>query len=161
MKTTHEKAKEAHHENLVSNLQTILKKNIEAQEGYKNAMEHAKGNTLTEFLKQQSAQRGRFVNQLDNEIRSLNEIPVNEGSTSASMHRMWMDVKTTFAGNNDEALLEECIRGEESAVQAYHETLKENNFPPHLNSVIKSQAEEIESSLRTVKQLEVMADQWN
>ena len=161
MKTTLEEAKQQNHKNLVSNLQGLLEKNYDAELGFKNALLNAESPLLKTYLKNQSAQRARFATELDNEIRSLNETPIESGSVTGSLHRTWMDIKNTFTGENDEAVLEECIRGEKASVNAYQETLKENNFPPQISSVLTKQADEINKTLSSVKRLEDVTDAWS
>lgn len=161
MKTTREEARENIHDNIVDNLQDLLEKNYDAEKGFTKAMQNAKNESLKNFLKHQAAQRNRFATELDHEIRSLNETPKEGGSTTGSLHRTWIDVKTAFTGADDEAVLEECIRGEKASVDEYEDTLKENNFPPQLNSVLNKQLTEIRSTLNSVKRLEDIEDKWN
>lgn len=158
MKTTKEKADERIHDNLVNNLQELLEKNYDAEKGYTKAMQDAKNSRLKNFLKHQAAQRSRFANELTDEIRGLNETPKEGGSTTGSLHRTWIDLKTAFTGDNDEAVLEECIRGEKASVEEYEERLQNNNFPPQINSVLNKQLSEISSTLSKVKRLEDIAD---
>lgn len=158
MKTTHEKAKEHNHEEIVDNLQALLEKNYDAQKGFTKAMEDADNPRLKGFLKKQAAQRSRFANELTQELRSLNEEPKESGSTTGTLHRAWIDVKTAFTGNDDEAVLEECIRGEKASAEEYEEKLKKHNFPPQISNVLRKQSGEILDTLARVKRLEDLAD---
>ena len=117
MKTTKEQADQDIHENLVNNLQELLEKNIDAEEGYSKAMKDPKNNRLKSFLQHQATKRSQFVTELNQEIRNLNETPKEKGSTTGSLHRTWIDIKSSLTGNDDEAVLEECIRGEKSSVE--------------------------------------------
>lgn len=157
MKTTQEIAKEELHNNIVSSLQGLLEKNYDAEAGYKKAMLNAENSNITEFLKSRAILRGQFVNELDHEIRSLNETPKTSGSTTAAMHRTWIDFKTVLSGNNDEAVLEECIRGEKASVEEYEKTLENQNFSPELTNLLTTQKKRIEDSLKSVKNLEYVA----
>ncbi len=161
MKTTREEAKENIHDNLVDNLQGLLEKNYDAEKGFKKAVENAKNSQLKEFLKYQAVKHNRFATELDQEIRNLNEKPIESGSTTGTLHRAWIDVKTAFTGNDDEAVLEECIRGEKASLEEYEEKLKENRFPPQINSVLNNQLTEIRSTVSKVKTLEDLADSWD
>lgn len=158
MKTTNEKAKEHNHEKLVDNLQELLEKNYDAEKGFAKAMKDAKDANLKNFLKEQAAQRNRFATELDHEIRSLNETPKESGSFTGDLHRTWIDIKSAVAGNTDEAVLEECIRGEKASWNEYDEKLKEENFPPRIADVLQKQASEIHNTLESVKTLEDLAD---
>jgi uncharacterized protein (TIGR02284 family) len=161
MKTTKEKADEKIHDTLVNNLQNLLEKNYDAEKGFKKAMEDSKNSRLSNYFKHQAALRGRFVNELDLEIRNLNETPKTSGSVTGDLHRTWIDIKTAFTGKDDEAVLEECIRGEKASVEEYEDRLKENNFPPQVSSVLNNQLTEIKSTLSKVRTLEDIADSWN
>ncbi len=158
MKTTNEKAKEHNHEKLVDNLQELLEKNYDAEKGFTKAMKDAKNPRLKTFLKQQAAQRGRFTNELTQEIRNLNEEPKDSGSFTGDLHRTWIDIKSAVSGNKDEAVLEECIRGEKASWEEYDNKLKEENFPPNISGVLQKQASEIRNTLTEVKTLEDLAD---
>ena len=149
MKTTHEKAKEHNHEKLVDNLQELLEKNYDAEKGFTKAMKDAKNNNLKKFLQQQALQRNRFATELDQQIRNLNETPKESGSFTGDLHRTWIDIKSAVAGNTDEAVLEECIRGEKASWNEYEKKLKENNFPPTISNVLQKQASEIHTTLNS------------
>ncbi|RMB57673.1 PA2169 family four-helix-bundle protein [Dokdonia sinensis] len=157
MKTTLEKAREESHENVVNNLQELLEKNYDAEAGYKNAMTHATSAPLTEYFKLRAAQRNRFATQLTDMVIGLNETPKESGSTTASLHRTWMNIKDSVSGDSDEALLEECIRGEKASVEEYDNRLKNNDFTPEITSVLAAQRDEIKNALNQVKTLEDLA----
>ena len=154
METTKEKAKQEFHDNVVNHLQDLLEKNYDAEAGYKKAMELSKSDHLTNFLKRRAAQRSEFATQLDKEIRDLNETPKEKGTTQGALHRSWMSLKESVSGNSDEAVLEECIRGEKSSVEEYQKTLEKQGFTPHLQQVISNQKQSIESMRNEVQRLE-------
>lgn len=161
MQTTREEAREDSKDNLVNNLQGLLEKNYDAEKGFKNAITNANDENLKEFLKTQSVRRNRFATELDKEIRSLNEEPKQSGSTTGDLHRSWIDFKSSIAGINDEAVLEECIRGEKASEEEYRETLENNNFKPQIESVLKNHLNEIQSTLSQVKSLKSLAERKN
>lgn len=158
MQTTREEARKESKNNLVDNLQGLLEKNYDAEKGFKNAITNAKDPHLKEFLRNQSARRNRFATELDNEIRSMNEEPKESGSATGGLHRTWMNFKSSIASNNDEAVLEECIRGDKASEKEYSNSLKENNFPPKIESVLNNQLNEIQTTLSQVKTLENLAE---
>lgn len=157
MNTTKENADIEIHKDIVNNLQGLLEKNYDAQKGFTNAMKNAENGNLKRFLQAQAAQRSRFANELTDELRKLNEEPKESGSLTGDLHRAWINIKSTVSGNEDEAVLEECIRGEKASVEEYNETLKNENFPPHISSILQKQAGEINQTLSRVKRLEDLA----
>lgn len=158
MQTTREEARKDSKENLVGNLKGLLEKNYDAEKGFKKALNNANDEHLKNFLKTQAVQRNRFATELDNELRTLNEKPKESGSTTGVIHRTWMDFKSTIAGNSDEAVLEECIRGEKASEKEYSNCLKENHFPPHVENVLNKHLNEIQTTLSQVNTLENLAE---
>lgn len=157
MKTSLEEAREQTHKDTVNVLQGIIEKNYDAEKGYRKSMKDAKNPALKNFLKQQAVQRSGFATAIDQELRNLGETPKDSGSMTGTLHRAWIDIKSSVAGNNDEAVLEEVIRGEKASVNEYEEVINKNNLAPHINSVLQSQLRDIQGTLNRVKTLEDIA----
>jgi len=158
MKTTREAAKEESHKEHAEALQTLLQKNYDAEKGFKKAITKTENVNLKEFLKRQAVKHNRFATELDKEIRSLNEHPKEEGSFTGKLSRAWMDIKVAVSGNHDEAILEECVRGEKDSAKEYEEALDENNFAPHLKEVLKKQLSDIKTMIAEVKSMEDLTE---
>lgn len=154
MKTTLEGAREKTHKDTVNVLQNIIEKNYDAEKGYKKAMKDAKNIALKGFLQEQAAQRGRFATAIDQKLRQLGETPKESGSVTGTLHRAWIDIKSSVAGNDDEAVLEEVIRGEKASVDEYQEVLKNNTLAPEITQELQTQMGDIQNTLNRVKRLE-------
>lgn len=157
MKTTEERAAENIHDDHVSSLQSLLQKNYDAEKSFKKTMEKAESPLLKDFLQKQAAQRSRFATEITDELRNLNEQPKESGTLGGDIHRGWIDVRTAFSGNKDEAVLAECIRGEKSSASEYEDQLKKHNFPPRIADVLRRQSNEIHQTLDEVKTLKDLA----
>ncbi|MGB3776700.1 MAG: PA2169 family four-helix-bundle protein [Leeuwenhoekiella sp.] len=158
MTTTSEENREKKHDEIVDALQSLLEKNYDAEKGFKNAIDNTKHHSLKTYLKEQAVKRNRFATEIDFEIRALNAKPKESGSASASIHRAWMDLKSAIAGNDDEAILEECIRGEKASVEEYEEVIEKHTLPTKIEQVITKQLGDIKQTLTKIKSLEDLAD---
>ena len=139
---------------LVDQLEEMLEKNRDAEKGYAKAAENAKSHGLQSYFRRKSDERRDFNNQLRKMlVASYDEIDEN-GSFTGSIHRAWMDVKSFFSGNEDEAMLEEAIRGDKAAVKEYEEVLEDNVLPVAIDTLIRDQKAKIQSDLNTIKSLE-------
>ncbi len=154
MKTTREAAKEESHKAHAEALQELLQKNYDAEKAFKKAITKTDSDSLKEFLKRQAVKHNRFATELDKEIRAMNETPEEEGSFTGKLSRAWMDIKIAVSGNHDEAILEECIRGEKDSAEEYEEALDENKFSPHLEEVLKKQLSDIRTMIAEVESME-------
>ena len=158
MKTTKENADQKIHKEMTDNLQDLLEKNYDAEKGFTKAMKNAKNENLKRFLRQQAVQRSRFATELTQELHNLDEEPKESGSVKGDLHRTWIDIKSSVSGNEDEAVLEECIRGEKASAKEYQEKLQKYTFPSQVSTVLQKQSSEINQTLSRVKRMEDLAD---
>ena len=158
METTREAAHKDVHDNTVNQLNQLLEKSYDAEKGYKNAIENVESGRLKSFFMARAAERSVFTTELHNELHKLNEEPSTTGSVSGAIHRTWMDIKSSWTSENEESILEECIRGEKASVEDYKEALKENTLLAEVTPVIAQQLSKIEHTLNEVKSLEDLED---
>ena len=144
-------------EQVSNKLNELLKKNYDAEAGYKQAAENVKNSQLKSYFENRAKDRYDFGHQLKNEIKSFGQEPDKGTSISGDAHRFWMNIKSKFVANDEEAMLEEAIRGEKAFVENYNEIINETNLPPSTSSVLKTQKDNVESALKDVKSLEIVA----
>lgn len=80
--------------------------------------------------------------------------PIESGSTAGFMHRAWMDIKSTFSDDNEEAVLEACETGEKAALEDYDEFLNKITIGAETRTVVENQRNHIADTLGKVKRLE-------
>lgn len=144
-------------EKIGNKLNTLLEKSYDAEKGYHKAAENAKNPALKSYFERKSKERNQFGFALKSEIRSYGEDVDKGGSTAGTMHRAWMDVKSFFAADNDESMLEAAITGEKAAVEDYEDVLKETSLPPTTLTLLTNQVNKIKNDLSTIKKLEDLA----
>lgn len=159
MKTTREAAREASHKNLVNILSGLLEKNYDAEKGYKKALEHTRHKNLKQFLRNQAVMRNHFATELDKQIHLLNEHPKYRGSSLGSLHRFWITVKSSWSKKDDQAILDECIRGEKASLKEYEEKIKNNILPPSIKEMLEDHRDKVKSTLMEIQLLEDLKEQ--
>ena len=146
MNTTYEK--------VVDQLEEILEKNRDAEKGYRKAAENADTAGLKSYFLRKATDRVSFIGSLKSEmIASYDDID-DTGSFSGTIHRTWMDVKAFFSADNDEAMLEEAIKGDKAAIEEYEEVLQDTALPLSIANLLRDQLFKIRTDLNTVKRLE-------
>ena len=143
--------------NQVNTLNKLITTLYDGENGYKEAAEEVSSTTLATRFRQLAQQRYDFGHEIKPFIKNLGGEVDKGGSVSASIHRVWMDLKAAVAGNDEEAILNECIRGEESAVEAYEEALKDNTITGSARETVITQLEKISSVLVDLRK---MADSY-
>ncbi|HSX71833.1 MAG TPA: PA2169 family four-helix-bundle protein, partial [Pseudomonas sp.] len=71
-------------------------------------------------------------------VLELGGKPEDSTSVGGDMHRRWVDLKSLITGKSDEAILNECERGEDVAKKHYAEAL-EKDLPPKVREVVQRQ----------------------
>lgn len=142
----------------VSNEQTkALNKLIttlyDGENGYKEAAEEVDSVSLATKFRQLAQQRYDFGHEIKPLITQLGGEIHKGGSTVAALHRAWIDLKSAVATNDEAAILKECVRGEESAVETYQEVLKEAGLNANARQTVSSQLEIIQRSLGEIRQM--------
>lgn len=135
-------------------LNELLEKNYDTEKVYKTAAGDVKNERLKSFFKEKAMQRYDFGHELKTEIKSFGESPDKGSSVTGDTHRAWMNLKTAFSSDNEEAVLEETIRAEKAAVEDYNKMIKADGFPPTTANLLIKQRNAIERSLTEVKELE-------
>jgi len=137
-----------------SKLNDLLERTFDAEKGFKKAAENTEHTYLKRYFERKSLERQNFGIELNNEIRSFGESPEQSGSIEGTAHRTWMDIKAMFSVNNDESMLEEAIRGENTALNDYNEVINDHGLPMSTQSILIRQRDAIASDLQAIKRLE-------
>ncbi|WP_378186366.1 PA2169 family four-helix-bundle protein [Aquimarina sp. W85] len=132
-------------------LNTLLQNNINSVEGYEKAASNTKSVELKAFFRNRIEQRSNFVDELRKEILRYGQIPEDDTSFSADLHRAWIDIKAFFSSDDEKIILEECIRGDEKALEDYQELLQQKDLPPTLDTIFVNQKNEILSAINKDK----------
>jgi len=145
------------HEKIVDQLEEILEKNRDAEKGYSKAAENAESPDLKSYFQRKSSERKDFNALLKSKMLTAYDEIDDGGSFTGTIHRTWMDVKALFSGDDDEAMLEEAIKGDKAAVDEYEEILEEGNLPVDIAECIQNQKVKIQKDLADANKLENLA----
>jgi uncharacterized protein (TIGR02284 family) len=143
-------------EELIECLNDLIQTCRDGENGFQTAADHIKDTNLKELFGRYSIQRAQFASELQSEVRQLGGSPATSGSVSAAFHRGWMNIKSIVTGGSDTAIVAECERGEDAAVENYQRVLKQN-LPPNVLPVVKHQFTEIKRSHDRIRVLDKAA----
>ena len=134
---------------------SVLEKLIETcrdgQKGYQDASEHVKRPDLKTYFQTQSAERGKFADELQSELSRLSGSGKKEsGSVSAALHRAWIDTKANL-GAGDKSILDSVEQGEGAAKKAYGDATSGGKLDSGLATIVQRQAENVRSAHDKVK----------
>lgn len=134
-------------------LNTIIKKNYDAVEGYEHALKHVESPKLKVVFSTSKADRERYHEILVDQLYADRSQAPEKGTTEGAIHRLLLDVKSTLSDEEQQAVLEECIRGEKELSEEYVDLLEYNELPTALRQVLNKQHNEIEETIDELNKL--------
>ena len=137
----------------ISTINSLIETLKDGQEGFKQAAEAVKDSNLKSLFNEFSLQRAKFAGELQSEAVNLGEFkPEEDSSASGALHRAWINIKSAITSGDDHAILAECERGEDSAVNEYEEAMEEEITSP-IRDVIERQYREVKEAHDRIKSL--------
>lgn len=137
----------------ISALNDLIETCKDGQQGYATAAKDAKDPELERVFSQYAAQRSNYVRELQQAVRSLGGDPDKHGSVSGSLHRGWINLKSSLSSHEAHAVLAECERGEDAAVKNYREALNSADLDMDTRAIIQRQAAGVKEAHDRIKQL--------
>lgn len=139
-------------EQIVNRLNQLLTRNYDAEAGYKDAAKNVEDPKLRAFFETAAQQRYDFGHKIKGEIRELGGTPYKGTSMTADIHRTWIDLKSNVAKRTRVAVLEECIRGEETAIRDYQDVLSSSEIKGEYASMLQNQLAEIKDKVEHINE---------
>lgn len=137
----------------ISTINSLIETLKDGQEGFRQAAEGVKDPQLKSVFNQYSLQRARFSTELQKQAQGLGESkPETSSSAAGALHRTWIDLKSAVTKGDDHAILAECERGEDSAVEEYKKALDDSLSAP-LRDLVSLQYGEIKKAHDRIKSL--------
>jgi len=139
---------------LIDTLNDLVQISKDGEEGFRVCAEDASERQAyykTQFLERSQA-CGQSALELQNLVRALGGEPTNHTTVSGALHRQWINIKGAIVGKDDEAILNECERGEDAAVNAYRKALAED-LPSDVRLIVERQYQGVLANHDRVKAL--------
>lgn len=140
-------------EKVVGILNDLLTKNYDAEKGYKEAAEKIENSSLRGYFENQARNRYDFGHELKGLIAKYGGEPDKGTSIAGDLHRAWIAIRDAFS-SGDQAIYDECIRGEESFSAEYGEVLADEVLPLDVRQTVVKQKLSVDTALAALKMME-------
>ena len=125
----------------------------DGQQGFKEAAESVKDAQLKSLFNECSQQRARFLVELRSNAQNPGERePDVSGSAAGALHRGWINLKSALSRGDNHAILAECERGEDSAVEEYQKALNDGLSAP-VREIVSRQYTQIKATHDRIRDL--------
>jgi uncharacterized protein (TIGR02284 family) len=140
-------------EKVISILNGLIETCKDGEQGFSTAAEGLQDPPARSLFQQYSRQRGEMARELQAEVRRLGGDPEKSGSLAGAAHRGWINIKSLVTGKDENAIVAEAERGEDSAKKMYEEALQQPLFTQTL-ALVREQSMKVHNAHDRVRSLE-------
>jgi len=136
-------------------LNDLIETSKDGEAGFRTCADDAERLELKNLFTKRAEECGKAAAELQSIVVQLGGKPEDSTSISGDLHRRWVDIKSAITGKDDQAVLNECERGEDVAKKSYKRAL-EKDLPPEIRQVVQRQYDGV---LRNHDQVKALRDQ--
>ncbi|GGJ78172.1 PA2169 family four-helix-bundle protein [Pseudomonas matsuisoli] len=136
----------------ISELNDLIETCLDGYKGFKECADDLKDPQLKSTMLKRAEDCSQAATELQQLVTRLGGDPEQKASVSGALHRKWVDIKSAVTGKSDEAILNECERGEDVALKSYKEAL-EKDLPAEVRMVVERQLQGVQRNHDQVKAL--------
>jgi uncharacterized protein (TIGR02284 family) len=124
--------------NSIEVLNELIETCKDGEYGFKACAEQADSPELKSMLQSRANECRSGAERLQAKVRELGGNPDTTGTVAGAVHRGWVSVKTTLTSYDDLAVMQECERGEDHALEKYRTALKAD-LPADVRALVDEQ----------------------
>jgi uncharacterized protein (TIGR02284 family) len=140
---------------LIDTLNTLIETSRDGDKGFTACADDAKDAALRAYFTICATRCRESVNTLAELVKFHGGTPEKTGSVLAPASRAWLNLRAAMSSNSDLAVLEECERAEDMALNTYKHALA-HNMPADAYAVVKIQLNGVQENHDRVR---VMRDE--
>lgn len=127
-------------DDVVETLNGLIENCKDGEYGFRTCAEHAKSTDIRSVFTQRAGECRQAAQELQMLVSRFGGTPDSSGTASGAAHRGWVSVRGALAFDDDQAMLNECERGEDIALNRYRKAL-EQSLPPQVEQAVRRQYE--------------------
>ncbi len=135
-------------------LNNVIQTIKDGQAGFWTAADDVKSFELKEVFRGYSEQRSTFAAELQALTRTYGEFhPAESGTVAGALHRGWINLKSALSTADEGAVLTECERGEDQAVQQYEKALRDPELDSNAEALLRTQYVAVKAAHDRIREL--------
>lgn len=118
-------------------LNTLTATLIDSIDGYQKAAQDTHNERYAEMFNARARERQQAVTKLQAATARLGGNPEDDGSTTAALHRGWINLKEAVVGRDDVAIVKEVERGEDYLKNKFETALNNADLPAEARMAVE------------------------
>ena len=123
---------------LIDTLNTLIEASRDGDNGFTACAEDAKDASLRAYFTICATRCRESVRTLEELVKTNGGSPEQSGSAMGSVNRAWLNLRAAMSSNSDLAVLDECERAEDAAIDIYKLAL-EQDLPSDVTPTVQMQ----------------------
>ena len=144
-------------DDIVDTLNDLIETCKDGELGFNACAKHVSSTNLQELFARRATECRIAADELQTLVAEYGGKPDTGGSATGAMHRGWVAVRGSLAGYSDQAMLEECERGEDAALARYRAALKSDTLPEAVRALVARQQMGVQANHDQIKRLRDIA----
>lgn len=140
-------------DDIVDTLNDLIATSRDGELGFAACADRVTSTELRRLFLQRAAECRQAADELRAHVRQLGGEPETDGTTGGTLHRGWVAVRGSLAGYTDQAMLDECERGEDAALARYRAALRDGVLPDRLRALVARQQLGVQANHDQIKRL--------
>ncbi len=131
-------------------LSELLTVTRDGEHGFMTCAGHARADTLKKMFASRAHRHSTATVELRELIARLGGDPARREKIVGAAHRGWVNLHAALTQNDDNALVDECERGEDYALEVYRNAL-DDHLPEFVRQVVLRQFEDLMSDHEQIR----------
>lgn len=123
-------------DDVIDVLNTLIEVSKDGEYGFATCAEYARSPALRTLLQRRADDCGQAARELQVAVQRHGGRPELDGSVAGVLHRGWVAARGRLSSYRDEAILEECERGEDLALRQYADAIS-NPLPADVHALVQ------------------------
>lgn len=139
----------------IENLNDLIQIHNDRIQGFERALKdiEEQDTDLKSLFSAMANQSQQLKAELATEVAALGGNIESDTSFSGSIHRAWINLKSSLGGDDRKSILASCEFGEDAILKSYRSALEDGDLPAYVREIVERQATEIKESHDQIKTL--------
>jgi len=124
---------------VVDVLNDLVETSKDGEYGFATCAERATSVELKQIFLRRASDCARAASELQAIVVEYGGKAEDSGTMADAVHRGWVSVRDALSGTSDQAILDECERGEDVALSRYRKAMKREELPATVRQVVERQ----------------------
>jgi uncharacterized protein (TIGR02284 family) len=129
-------------------LQDVLTRYVDSRDGYLQASKLVPQKGLAESFELIAQRRDLIASRVAELIHEQGTKPDEEGSVEAGIHRWWIRLRDKMTDQEADAILNECVRGEQELARTLQAALEDEHTLPEHREILSDALSEVNLAMR-------------